>query len=95
MKQLIEKIMALQITSEEKIEHILTVIKVAHGQEHFVTQGLYLKVVEQDNDLSLQLWYRNVDENSMTDHGNTGYSDEQILDLMHREYLNKERGIVR
>jgi len=94
MKRLIEMIMGAQITNEEKIDHVLTIIKVAHGENVFITKGLYLKVVEQDKDLSLQLWVRN-DDGVTTDHENTGYSYEQILDLMHREYLNKDRGIVR
>ena len=87
MRKILEMIMSSnQMTDEEKLDHYLTIINIAYGENHFITEGLYLKIAEKDNDLTLQLWSNNED---------TGYSDEQILNLMHREFLNRERGIRR
>ena len=97
MEELVKAILnSNQMTPEEKLYHVMTIINVTNGKSHNVANGLYLTTVGDEDNLDLQLWYRNEDQYGQTDHGNTGYSHEQILDLMHRDFLARDReGVIK
>ena len=87
METLINLIMdSEQMMPQEKVQHILTIMEAEAGFNTLGVEGLYLKVINNDNGLDLQLWYCNSNET-----GDTQYSKEQILNIMHQEYLKKER----
>jgi hypothetical protein len=51
----------------------------------FVTDGLYLK---KTDDGMVECWYRNVDENGVTDHGKTNFTVDQVI-----EEFKRSRGV--
>lgn len=48
----------------------------------FITPGFYLRLDEESG--LYECWYRNVDEDGMTEHGRTNYSAEQVVGLYAR-----------
>ncbi len=72
-EELIRNIIESELSEEEKISMLNNIM--TKGQ---VSEGLYLK---QDNEGNLECWFRNVDENGVTDHGPTNYTAEQVVDI--------------
>ena len=81
-EQLITEILNSELSTEEKTELIA---RIHHTSK--IMDGFYLK---KDNEGHLECWYRNVDENGVTDHGPTNFDAQQVVS----EYIStvKARG---
>lgn len=93
MNELIEKVMAdEELSEEDKVVLIERIVNASHGIDRFVTPGLYLHtaVNQEEGVINMSLWYRNEDENGMTDHGPTNYNSNTIVSIMKKECLNKK-----
>jgi len=71
IKDLISEVLKSELDEEQKVS-LLEIISTT-GR---ITNGLYLK---KDNEGNVECWFRNIDENGMTDHGPTNYGPEQIV----------------
>ena len=92
MKDLLKLIIAdEELSLEDKSNLIEKIISASHGQDRFVTPGFYLHTDKNAaGELDMQLWYRNVDENGMTDQGPTYYNADIIVEMMKKEYLSQK-----
>ena len=72
MKDLAQAIVTANVPEETKVGLLERIMS-----KGTVTDGLYLK---KDGQGMLECWYRNVDENGVTDHGPTNYTPEQIIE---------------
>jgi hypothetical protein len=79
---LIQEILNSELTEEQKNDLIGKIY--ANGT---ITSGLYLRKDEATGDF--QCWFRNVDENGMTDHGPTDYSPAEIIAEYKRSLGNR------
>ena len=70
-EQLITEILNSELSTEEKTELIA---RIHHTSK--IMDGFYLK---KDNEGHLECWYRNVDENGVTDHGPTNFDAQQVV----------------
>ena len=81
-----------ELSSEDKGILIEKVVNAGKGIDRFITPGLYLHTDcdEKTDKISMQLWYRNVDDSGMTMHGPTNYNVDMIVELMKDSLLNKK-----
>ena len=96
MKEIIERIINDEsLSREDKSTIIERVDYASHGINKFITPGLYLRseLNENSNEIDMQLWYRNVDESGMINHGPTNYDSDQITELMKIECLKKDEKV--
>ena len=72
LKDLIQGILDSELTEEQKNDFIAKI-----QESNKITDGLYLRKDEATGDY--QCWFRNVDEDGMTDHGPTNYGVEEVI----------------
>ena len=80
-----------ELLPEDKDSLINRLFDAIDGIDKDVAPGFYLHSEKnaETGKTDIQLWFRNVDENGMTDHGPTNYSANQIVDMLKTQYLNK------
>ncbi len=95
MKELIERIIFNESLSDaDKAILINKVVNASHGIDKFVNDGYYLHTTKNQNgDIDIQLWFRNVEENGETMHGPTNYTISQIIEFMKENCLEKSKKI--
>lgn len=94
MKDLISKIINdSELSEEDKINFIEKIINASHEMDNIVAPGFYFHADknQENGEIDLQLWYRNVDESGMTMHGPTNYDNNRIIQMMKQEYFNQNR----
>ena len=94
MKEMFDLIIDSDVmTYEEKSLMIERLFNASHGINIFVTKDLFFKFFfnSQKGESDLQLWYRNIRNDGLCTYGNTEYSKDQILDLLHRQYIDLNR----
>lgn len=74
LKELLDVILSSEMEKEAKVELLDRIYKTGT-----IAPGFYLR--REDSTDELECWYRNVDENGMTDHGPTNYTPEQVVGL--------------
>jgi len=82
IRDLIRAILQSDLDDMTKTDFLTTISTSAQ-----ITDGLYLK---KNEDGSVECWYRNIDENGVTDHGPTNYNVDQVIE----EYRHS-RGITK
>ena len=91
---MIEKVITnSELSDDDKVILVEKIVNASHGIDRFINSVFYLRATankEKDN-IDMQLWYRNEDENGMTYHGPTSYDSDEIIKLMAKECLNKNR----
>ncbi len=96
MKEFIKKIITSEdIDEEEKIQLIEKIINVSMGKSQHINEFLYLKTVfiEETKETVLQLWSKMKDGQGKIIQKNTGFNNNQIIDILHKEYLKEKNNI--
>ena len=95
MKDLLNCIMYdEELTIEEKELFIEKIIMASHGINKFISDGFYFHTEVIDNNIDIQLWYRNIDEKGTLYHGNTNYNCYEIVNIM-KQYFIESKSIVK
>ena len=95
MKDLINTIISdEELSSENKSYLIEKIIKASHGIDRFIAPGFYLRTdprkIQENGEIDIQLWYRNIDDSGMTMNCPTNYDNNKIIEMMKQEYLSQK-----
>ena len=89
LSKLINSVISSEILSnEDKVAFVKLLTNGDLNRGIFIHEGFYLKGIDEN---VVQCWYRNVDPSQQTMHGNTGWSDPNMIIKVYLETTQKNK----